>query len=436
MAAIIRDAGFLGDFKLDKMSAASVAKARERRTDPADGFHYSLEDMRGKYEGIYNEDELLAYFYESCLEQHGSPSGSDSAEWVFVEEPTQEELRLVPYSSAKDSLVTPAAATGAMVSGVAGLLIMGPVAGAVIAAGAVGYCAESAEPGALKTAARDAVRWARDTSVPTSRSECEKAAEVLAGRAKEVLEEVRKMPETLGPSLSSVYSQLSGSALGERDAVIHRLQKDLEDSIRDSAEERAHISELQDVEKHWRETSERLTSQLEIAEKANAEEQHRLNEDLEAAKLAKAEEVDRLAKELRATERVWESDTARLNRELESHRRERMAETKRLTSELADAAAAREAELNKLRSDLEESEHRQAAEVQATEQAKDALEAVKRQIEEENDAKRCSVCLEEDRQILFLPCRHVCCCRNCASSLTKCPICRGTIAQQIDMIMA
>jgi hypothetical protein len=36
----------------------------------------------------------------------------------------------------------------------------------------------------------------------------------------------------------------------------------------------------------------------------------------------------------------------------------------------------------------------------------------------------CVVCLEAPRDILLLPCRHVCCCKACADRLEKCPMCR------------
>uniref|UniRef100_A0A7S4SDA9 RING-type domain-containing protein n=1 Tax=Alexandrium monilatum TaxID=311494 RepID=A0A7S4SDA9_9DINO len=37
----------------------------------------------------------------------------------------------------------------------------------------------------------------------------------------------------------------------------------------------------------------------------------------------------------------------------------------------------------------------------------------------------CVVCLEAPRQILLLPCRHVCCCKACADRLERCPVCRA-----------
>jgi len=37
----------------------------------------------------------------------------------------------------------------------------------------------------------------------------------------------------------------------------------------------------------------------------------------------------------------------------------------------------------------------------------------------------CVVCLEAPRDILLLPCRHVCCCKACADRLERCPMCRA-----------
>mmetsp|Transcript_110394 Transcript_110394/g.356013 ORF Transcript_110394/g.356013 Transcript_110394/m.356013 type:complete len:211 (+) Transcript_110394:86-718(+) len=40
-------------------------------------------------------------------------------------------------------------------------------------------------------------------------------------------------------------------------------------------------------------------------------------------------------------------------------------------------------------------------------------------------ALACVVCLEAPREILLLPCRHVCCCKACADRLERCPMCRA-----------
>lgn len=39
-------------------------------------------------------------------------------------------------------------------------------------------------------------------------------------------------------------------------------------------------------------------------------------------------------------------------------------------------------------------------------------------------ALACVVCLEAPRTILLMPCRHVCCCKDCAERLDRCPMCR------------
>lgn len=47
--------------------------------------------------------------------------------------------------------------------------------------------------------------------------------------------------------------------------------------------------------------------------------------------------------------------------------------------------------------------------------------------EEEDEQKRCSVCLIRKIQVLFLPCQHLACCRMCNVYLKRCPICRERI---------
>lgn len=41
-----------------------------------------------------------------------------------------------------------------------------------------------------------------------------------------------------------------------------------------------------------------------------------------------------------------------------------------------------------------------------------------------SSALACVVCFEAPRQILLMPCRHVCCCKACADRLELCPMCR------------
>ncbi|XP_009072295.1 PREDICTED: E3 ubiquitin-protein ligase LRSAM1-like [Acanthisitta chloris] len=43
----------------------------------------------------------------------------------------------------------------------------------------------------------------------------------------------------------------------------------------------------------------------------------------------------------------------------------------------------------------------------------------------------CVVCMEQETQMIFLPCGHVCCCQSCCERLHTCPLCRQDIAQRI-----
>ncbi|KAM6110412.1 E3 ubiquitin-protein ligase LRSAM1 isoform 1-T1 [Pterocles gutturalis] len=43
----------------------------------------------------------------------------------------------------------------------------------------------------------------------------------------------------------------------------------------------------------------------------------------------------------------------------------------------------------------------------------------------------CVVCMEQETQMIFLPCGHVCCCQSCCERLHACPLCRQDITQRI-----
>ena len=55
----------------------------------------------------------------------------------------------------------------------------------------------------------------------------------------------------------------------------------------------------------------------------------------------------------------------------------------------------------------------------------------------ENDTQlRCVICMTRQRNILFTPCRHICCCSECAHhNINACPICRQVITQQIAVYL-
>ncbi|NXM66979.1 LRSM1 ligase, partial [Serilophus lunatus] len=43
----------------------------------------------------------------------------------------------------------------------------------------------------------------------------------------------------------------------------------------------------------------------------------------------------------------------------------------------------------------------------------------------------CVVCMEQEPQMIFLPCGHVCCCQSCCERLHSCPLCRQDVAQRV-----
>ncbi|KAK6196049.1 hypothetical protein SNE40_001348 [Patella caerulea] len=45
----------------------------------------------------------------------------------------------------------------------------------------------------------------------------------------------------------------------------------------------------------------------------------------------------------------------------------------------------------------------------------------------------CAICLDQESQVLFLNCGHVCCCSKCSEPLTECPLCRAAIVQRIRL---
>ncbi|XP_006887371.1 PREDICTED: baculoviral IAP repeat-containing protein 3 [Elephantulus edwardii] len=52
---------------------------------------------------------------------------------------------------------------------------------------------------------------------------------------------------------------------------------------------------------------------------------------------------------------------------------------------------------------------------------------VEEQLRRLQEERTCKVCMDKEVSIVFIPCGHLVVCKECAPSLRKCPICRGTI---------
>ena len=48
----------------------------------------------------------------------------------------------------------------------------------------------------------------------------------------------------------------------------------------------------------------------------------------------------------------------------------------------------------------------------------------------------CAICLERDRQVVFVPCMHLGCCCECAHRVRQCPTCRVTVRRCIRVFCA
>ncbi|XP_028316309.1 E3 ubiquitin-protein ligase XIAP [Gouania willdenowi] len=65
----------------------------------------------------------------------------------------------------------------------------------------------------------------------------------------------------------------------------------------------------------------------------------------------------------------------------------------------------------------------------ATTQRKD--EDPRDKLQKLQQEKQCKICMDRDFCIVFIPCGHLICCKECSESLVKCPICCGIISQKI-----
>lgn len=52
------------------------------------------------------------------------------------------------------------------------------------------------------------------------------------------------------------------------------------------------------------------------------------------------------------------------------------------------------------------------------------------------DARLCKVCMDNEISIVFLTCRHMACCVDCAPAVRHCPICRETIRGTIRAFLS
>ena len=58
---------------------------------------------------------------------------------------------------------------------------------------------------------------------------------------------------------------------------------------------------------------------------------------------------------------------------------------------------------------------------------REEIRETEKEVEKYRSRMQCKVCLDAQVGTLFLPCRHLICCVECAKSVSKCPLCREHI---------
>lgn len=139
-------------------------------------------------------------------------------------------------------------------------------------------------------------------------------------------------------------------------------------------------------------------------------------------------------------------------RGLEKRMESTQAEVARLRGEASVVSGLTASQLAELEAELE-------ASLRSVRQAKEIK--MREELGEEKEKQSCVVCMTQPKTVLLLPCKHLCLCHDCAQKLIdgakreaaravrrdgttaaaaaaaaaqpKCPICRATVAQTLDV---
>ena len=69
----------------------------------------------------------------------------------------------------------------------------------------------------------------------------------------------------------------------------------------------------------------------------------------------------------------------------------------------------------------------------------DCLRRKYKKIQDDNnqlsESKKCIICCDNDRNTVFMNCRHLSCCDQCTVNLSECPICKAEIVMQIKIFI-
>ncbi|XP_078342856.1 E3 ubiquitin-protein ligase LRSAM1-like isoform X2 [Oculina patagonica] len=57
-------------------------------------------------------------------------------------------------------------------------------------------------------------------------------------------------------------------------------------------------------------------------------------------------------------------------------------------------------------------------------------------VEHRDMTTECVICMDQRSDVVLLNCGHVCCCFNCSSTLTACPMCRNPVVQRVRIFLS
>jgi len=63
------------------------------------------------------------------------------------------------------------------------------------------------------------------------------------------------------------------------------------------------------------------------------------------------------------------------------------------------------------------------------------VETLREEVAAYQRPNECSVCLVRVKNVVFMPCRHLCACMECSENVAQCPICRGLIHNRIRVYL-
>jgi len=69
------------------------------------------------------------------------------------------------------------------------------------------------------------------------------------------------------------------------------------------------------------------------------------------------------------------------------------------------------------------------------EEEHEELESKRPKENESEENSECVICLTAKKNILFMPCKHLGCCKECSNKVLECPLCRTPVQSKITVFV-